>query len=540
MNLFDFRVRESNVFEAVIDASDISLQVKKPVKIWVEGERVYLAQGNNVMAINSIESIDKPFTQTMMYISQHNILWSLLKKVDNKIWLLPLELDGENIAVDILSIGINEYIVEQLMEQKLIQAAEYDLALEWLAEQFFINKDLSLLGITQTDVLAFSIMHSNQNNDEFSLIGQDYLIDIQISNNYWFLKRMRPLNQRNKDIQLLAVQGKLSFVQASQAEQLNNPVVKAALIDSKKEHGSYIETWRRYSDMQWQLEVLEAEEFSYLHFKNATNAPNQNQSFIEVDKKQLESFQDAWEKAIANNKSSSYEFQVDTKLPDWLDNTNVSKSDSKVNKQDISTPWRAKVINIDIEKGRLTLEFTGKREQPIPNNQGRGYLFLSIYSMLVQRERQIIALEKISNHTNPMPSLDYLIQGIAIPTRKSRRHRWSSSKVKSLFKGNSPTPKQKQAIELALNSTDVSVIIGPPGTGKTQVIAAIQQRIIEEKKDEPVQRSVLLTSYQHDAVDNVNARTQVLGLPGLRIGGKYQDMMGKKDIGGVSKSMLSK
>lgn len=531
MNLFDFRVRESSIFEAIIDMPDIAIQIKKPVKLWVEGELIYLAQGNHIAVINHMESKDQSFNQAVMHIAQNNILWTLLKKVEDKIWLLPMELDGETITVDTLSIGVNEYIVEQLTKQKLIKDAEYGLALEWLTEQFFINQDMSLLGINQNEVMAFSIVHFNQDSDGLSLVNQDYVIDIQVTDNYWSLERMRPFNQGNKEVQLLAIRGKLSFVDASQAVQMNNPVIKAALVDSKKGHGDYIETWRRYSDMQWQLEILEASKLDYLYFKNAESAPNQNEWYVDVESNQLNAFKSALQNFANNSKTNpSYEFQVDTKLPDWLKSNQVSKPSNKTDKQDISTPWRAKVVNIDIEKGRLTLEFTGKREQRIPNDKGKGYLFLSIYSTLVQRERQVFALEQVSSRKNPMPSLDYLIQGIAVPIKKANRLKWSSTKVRSLFKNSLPTTKQKQAIELSLNSTDVSVIIGPPGTGKTQVIAAIQQRIVEEKKDAPVQRSVLLTSYQHDAVDNVNARTQVLGLPGLRVGGKYQDMVGTKDI----------
>ena len=42
------------------------------------------------------------------------------------------------------------------------------------------------------------------------------------------------------------------------------------------------------------------------------------------------------------------------------------------------------------------------------------------------------------------------------------------------FKGGKPTEKQALALDAALNTPDIAIIIGPPGTGKTQVIAALQ------------------------------------------------------------------
>jgi superfamily I DNA/RNA helicase len=68
----------------------------------------------------------------------------------------------------------------------------------------------------------------------------------------------------------------------------------------------------------------------------------------------------------------------------------------------------------------------------------------------------------------------------------------------------------------------LTIIIGPPGTGKTQVITALQQRI-SELSHESIQRSILLTSYQHDAVDNVVDRSNVMGIAGLRVGGKIRN-----------------
>src|SRR5690606_11816569 len=82
-------------------------------------------------------------------------------------------------------------------------------------------------------------------------------------------------------------------------------------------------------------------------------------------------------------------------------------------------------------------------------------------------------------------------------------------------------PRQTTAIDLAQNTPDIALIQGPPGTGKTKVIAAIQARLAQLEADQPeVAGRTLLTSYQHDAVDNAADKSVVFGLRPVRFGGK--------------------
>jgi len=57
---------------------------------------------------------------------------------------------------------------------------------------------------------------------------------------------------------------------------------------------------------------------------------------------------------------------------------------------------------------------------------------------------------------------------------------------------------QRQAFKIAVDGNPVSLIKGPPGTGKTQVISSIVQYIVKERKEK-----VLISSQTHIAIDNV-------------------------------------
>ncbi|MDP3277904.1 MAG: AAA domain-containing protein, partial [Deltaproteobacteria bacterium] len=93
-----------------------------------------------------------------------------------------------------------------------------------------------------------------------------------------------------------------------------------------------------------------------------------------------------------------------------------------------------------------------------------------------------------------------------------------SAAARAVF-GRAPTERQIKAVAVAINAPDIAMIQGPPGTGKTSVIAAIQHRLAElDGATEGLRHRVLVTSAQHDAVENVAVRTQVVGLPAMKIG----------------------
>jgi energy-coupling factor transporter ATP-binding protein EcfA2 len=94
-----------------------------------------------------------------------------------------------------------------------------------------------------------------------------------------------------------------------------------------------------------------------------------------------------------------------------------------------------------------------------------------------------------------------------------------SPAAKASFKGE-PTERQKLALDVAINTPDIALIVGPPGTGKTQVIAALKILLAGTLGNQSLQHQILISSYQHDAVDNALNRGRVFGLPSVRVGGR--------------------
>lgn len=160
------------------------------------------------------------------------------------------------------------------------------------------------------------------------------------------------------------------------------------------------------------------------------------------------------------------------------------------------------------------------------------YIFYSIKGDKTVNDRREKARELIANNKTPMRELNLIIEGKKVTKEKVGNYEALSIQTKeSLFPKYEPTENQKEAIQIALNTPDIAIIQGPPGTGKTTVITAILQRLSEERKEVGnISGNNLLTSFQHDAVNNALSRIKILGLPAEKYGIK----------GGMEEELINK
>lgn len=181
-----------------------------------------------------------------------------------------------------------------------------------------------------------------------------------------------------------------------------------------------------------------------------------------------------------------------------------------VNERDL---FRGRIEFVDMQARRVIV-------RPVSNTTERppadGWLSVATAGGEVQAKRRTSAFQRLIDGRTIVPGVAAILREQPAPAhRLSKRHRPVSSALTSSFPGTL-TDKQRQAIDVAINTPDIAIIQGPPGTGKSQVIAAIQQRLAEIGETSP--RMILLTSVQHDAVDQIAARTRIFGLPPHRFG----------------------
>ena len=176
----------------------------------------------------------------------------------------------------------------------------------------------------------------------------------------------------------------------------------------------------------------------------------------------------------------------------YLSNTfNVSEKDVKNLKQFV-------VVNITIQKDEVVLSGELKNEVDYEDE----YSCLNLYDM-----GQKIKVESIDNSLRLINQgatgaaaelLEYLIGDKKMPnngTFAAKIVNMLLDKDKYMYGLND---SQKKAFLMAIDGSPVSLIKGPPGTGKTHVINAIVQYITKELGEK-----VIISSQTHIAIDNV-------------------------------------
>ena len=150
------------------------------------------------------------------------------------------------------------------------------------------------------------------------------------------------------------------------------------------------------------------------------------------------------------------------------------------------------VLNTRISKDEVILS----GEMKSSSDYDEDYDYVNLYDM-----GQKIKIESIDNSLRLIDKgatgaaselLEYLIGDTQMPNHESR----ITSKKEKYMTGLNDS--QRRAFLMAIDGSPVSLIKGPPGTGKTHVINAITQYITKELGEK-----VIISSQTHIAIDNV-------------------------------------
>ena len=153
------------------------------------------------------------------------------------------------------------------------------------------------------------------------------------------------------------------------------------------------------------------------------------------------------------------------------------------------------LVNVIESKGEVILSGELKKSEDYELD----FEYLNLYDMGQKIKVESIdnSLKLINQGTTGAASelLEYLIGDRPMPNNGAVRRRKSDTKEKYMQGLND---SQRRAFLMAVDGSPVSLIKGPPGTGKTHVINAITQYITKELKEK-----VIISSQTHIAIDNV-------------------------------------
>ena len=359
---------------------------------------------------------------------------------------------------------------------------------------------------------------SAQENEKKSIViyGADFSIQVRVQGckGEEFLRAVRIDKKNRHRPQMILAIGELNFCDQK------NFIEKQLREQLSAVHG-YLDLWSRYTSAEGDFLFRRVRTVGGFHIRANTYAA---QNGIEVYADGLTSA--GWEQLKKNE-----ELLFTAEMPVYLQ-SDMTWDEYQAYLQDIRAAKKEAGMDIMVsaDKGK-TFKILDVRPQEncivLENNQyeemPEGIASLSIAGYKTQIERREAAKNMIDNGQSENPGLGLIIEGklpnILDDIGAHKKIEPLSALVREKIFSHDPTTTQQDAISIALNTPDIAIIQGPPGTGKTTVITAIIERLNElADHSKESQGSVLVTSFQHDAVRNVINRLRINSLPTIKFG----------------------
>lgn len=499
-----------NKDSSAIKISDWS--IGSEVSLVKEGNLFFLLQGDKTSPVEPADNA----AELSIKLSRGLALWSIVSIKKNKFYLKSVEISDAPTILN-LDIGISGKDSELLSQRNEITNDTIAHAVDWFNDEFILDGD--------HQPRVFVSIYAGNSRGTLELRGKEWVVSLTEVDGFWAISKLTRTKRSGSALRILM--GDIKFIDSSVAVQLKDPSHRHALDQAIRSQGDYIQLWTQYSDMEWATKLVDARKLGAISFKGFEAGKNSREWTFKVKSEAGNAFYEKYQALTSKDGSGKNDFTLEVmkKIPNWLDNNQDVEGSGLESEK--GRPWLCELKSL--ENGLMTLRLQGERDRKPPYDINKnsdekviekGIICLSMNGDLKSRERRISAVNSIQQRSNPMPQLHYLLEGVAVPFEKARPIRPSKKIVKSQFSGEGPTSKQKEALKVALNTPDIAVIIGPPGTGKTKVITALQALLAEELKNLPIQHQMLISSFQHDAVDNVIAKSNVFGLPAIKVGGK--------------------
>ena len=356
----------------------------------------------------------------------------------------------------------------------------------------------------------------------FSIYGDGLRIPVERrmidkDSEIFFATRLINKQDNNAKGSLRLAKGKIFFSDYSKTG-LIRALASGSMSRLLQTKGSYLKQWDKYGAVEGELLLTRSRSIGKLEYSN-----------FELTGKGVKFF---FQEQLSSGLSEGDEMEITSvdplyfQNPDltWEQYSNYLEEEFKAKREfskdtsDNNEPSFATIVNVD--SNSLTLDI------PAPPSGNGKFLVLSINGDKIQIERRMKARKLILEGRSANPLLGLLIEeGGDIPDiqRITKLKPLTPFVREKIFK-HDPTEVQVKAIEIALNTPDIALIQGPPGTGKTTVITAILERLNEEHdKTRSIRGEILVSGFQHDAVENIVSRLSVNALPAVKFGRRSGD-----------------
>jgi hypothetical protein len=408
-----------------------------------------------------------------------------------------------------MQIGLDEKVMDDVRRGHKVGGTALDVA-AWLEDRLLIPPPPGGSESLRRMVISGDALGRL---DVFRVYGLKVAADVRRVDNKLRIERVLKGGKNNRQ-RLILLYTPVSIVDATIAAELHG-AVRTKLSEAVAGDESYLRTWGAYQKLERESVLRRARTFGAIAYKTAELRRDGGWRFHLTPSDELT------ERLALLGDAGRFELEAGEHAPTFDEERSApALSGGKPGRR---TPHLSARIDDANEHNRLIDLAPPDDDDEQPKPPKTGYLYLSTsgdQARLARRER---AEEALRSGSCPMPQLGLLMEGRPAPM--ARRSRVSTDGpllkpvIRDVFGATGPNQRQREAIEHAINTPDVCLIQGPPGTGKTKVITAIERclAVLADEGVEPSHR-ILVSAAQHDAVENVAHRTEVFGLPAMKVG----------------------
>jgi hypothetical protein len=398
-----------------------------------------------------------------------------------------------------VDIGVDDSVADQVRIAVKGRRTGFEQVRDWLIDEFAL---FPALGEHER-----RYVHSGGPSDDlslgltaFTLHGKRWVADVALVEGKLQIMRMTdaPTRGRGRWPRLSAVD--IRFVDRGEAADATE-AIRASLLGLASDGRSYLDLWQAYNDIEREALLDEAKRLKWASYRGCQVLADGVWRFELQPGERAESFLSA-----VAGQTGLLEIEATPDLPPEL-----------TGRQGRSTPGVHGEVR-RVAKGESTLDLALSGDDPPAPT---GYLFRSLSGDRTRLRRRDVARERIEADQAELPGLRLLIEGLPRPGVKPIANPKHDRVINSLATqspdASEPTDVQRAALLLALRTPDLLLVQGPPGTGKTRFITDLL-RCLDQLGDKALSMNrTLISSVQHDAVDNVARRARRLGLPPTRV-----------------------
>lgn len=409
-------------------------------------------------------------------------------------------LRADKISGEYISLTLMKFSETVLYDEKnplsivVDQAVAADLRANDIDTKKAVDEIRRQMLVNEGEKYAFAYSRGNDSG-KLEMIGDRYTFTVkETPQKYLHIIQIRKRSNRDRiDSPIVLLRGSIEVV-----NELTDRTILTRRADEQysrliSSDAEFINLWNIYNDLELESVKQQATEMGFLKYKSFRYANGMIVFSLSNGYTRREFCVDnMYYVAIGNIDETNpmeYNFRSATVIGTEIDYTCVNSPEFRI-KEDMDTT------------------------RSIPSN---GYLLPSVSGSAIQNKRRKRAQNNILSNKCPLTGLKNIIQGGAQVGAIGRKNQPVSSNLEKEIFGDKNlhfTEKQKIALDAAINTPDIAIIQGPPGTGKTTVIKAIVKRI-DELWDSKAK--ILITSTQHDAVDNAVEGINYGGVPVNRV-----------------------